>query len=73
MPPGALSATVVWIARLWRRFPGLWEVRVMESNPSAIFFWNLAISDFIRESIRPVRIEKDGKSWQLYSFKSEVS
>jgi hypothetical protein len=23
------------------------------------------------ESIQPVRIEKDGRSWQLYSFKSE--
>jgi hypothetical protein len=43
----------------------------MQSNPSAIFFWKRAISDFIRESIQPVRIEKDGRSWQLYSFKSE--
>lgn len=45
----------------------------MESNPSAILFWNLAISGFIRESIQPLRIEKDGKSWQLYSFQSKVS
>jgi predicted acetyltransferase len=65
---GTLAAQEVW-----RRFPGLWEVRVMESNPSAIFFWNLAISDFMREPVQPVRIEKDGKAWQLYSFRSEVS
>ena len=65
---GTLAAQEVW-----RRFPGLWEVRVMESNPSAIFFWNLAISDFMREPVQPVRIEKDGKVWQLYSFRSEVS
>jgi predicted acetyltransferase len=63
---GTLAAQEVW-----RRFPGLWEVRVMQSNPSAAFFWKRAISDFIRESIQPVRIEKDGRSWQLYSFKSE--
>jgi predicted acetyltransferase len=63
---GTLAAQEVW-----RRFPGLWEVRAMQSNPSAISFWNRAISDFIRESIQPVRIEKDGKSWQLYSFQSE--
>ena len=63
---GTLAAQEVW-----RRFPGLWEVRVMQSNPSAISFWKRAISDFIRESIQPVRIEKDGRSWQLYSFKSE--
>jgi predicted acetyltransferase len=65
---GTLAAQEVW-----RRSPGLWEVRVMESNPSAIFFWKQAISDFIRESIQPVRIQKDDRFWQLYSFKSEVS
>ena len=56
---------------LWRRFPGLWEVRVMQSNSSATSFWKRAISDFIGESSQPVRIDKDGRSWQLYSFKSE--
>jgi predicted acetyltransferase len=56
---------------VWRRFPGFWEVRVMQSNPSATFFWKRAISDFIRAAIQPVRIEKNGRSWQLYSFKSE--
>ena len=63
---GTLAAQEVW-----RRSPGLWQVRVMESNPSAIFFWKRAISDFIRESIQPVRIEKEGRSWQLFSFKSK--
>ncbi len=57
--------------QVWRRFPGLWEVRVMQSNPSAISFWNRAISGFIGELIQPVRIEKDGRSWKLFSFKSE--
>jgi predicted acetyltransferase len=63
---GTLAAQEVW-----RRFPGLWEIRVMQSNPSATFFWKHAISDFMCESIQPVRIEKDGRSWQLYSFQSE--
>jgi len=63
---GTLAAQEVW-----RRFPGLWEVRVMQSNASAISFWNRAISDFTRESIQPVGVEKAGKPWQLYSFKSE--
>lgn len=63
---GTLAAQEVW-----RRFPGLWEIRVMQSNPSAALFWNRAISDFIRGSIQPVLIEKEGRSWQLYSFKSE--
>jgi hypothetical protein len=30
------------------------------TSPSAIFFRNRAISDFIGESIQPVRIEKEG-------------
>jgi predicted acetyltransferase len=63
---GTLAAQEVW-----RRFPGPWEIRVMQSNPSATSFWTQAISDFIQESIKPVQIEKDGKSWQLYSFRSE--
>jgi predicted acetyltransferase len=63
---GTLAAQEVW-----RRFPGLWEVRVLQANPSATFFWKRVISDFICESIEPARIEKNGRSWQLYSFKSE--
>ncbi|WP_406707223.1 GNAT family N-acetyltransferase [Tunturiibacter gelidoferens] len=63
---GTLAAQEVW-----RRLPGPWEIRVMQSNPSATSFWTQAISEFIRESIQPVKIEKDGKSWQQYSFRSE--
>jgi predicted acetyltransferase len=57
--------------QVWRRFPGLWEVRVMQSNFSATSFWERAISDFTRETIQPVRVEKDGRYWQLFSFASE--
>src|SRR5271163_2306993 len=32
--------------KVWRRFPGLWEVRVMQSNRTASLFWKHAISDF---------------------------
>ena len=39
------------VQEVWRRFPGLWEVQVMQSNPSATSFWKRAISDFIREWI----------------------
>ncbi len=56
---------------VWRRFPGLWEVRVMESNVSAHHFWARAISIFTSEAIHPVRVENGGKSWQLFSFESK--
>jgi predicted acetyltransferase len=56
---------------VWRRFPGLWEVRVMQSNVSARDFWAHAISILTGEAIHPVRVEKDGKCWMLFSFESK--
>jgi len=56
---------------VWRRFPGPWEVRVMQSNVSAHDFWERAISIFTGETIHPVFAEKDGKHWKLYSFESK--
>jgi predicted acetyltransferase len=55
---------------VWRRFPGPWEVRVMESNVSAHYFWERAIVKFTCEGIHPVFAEKGGKHWKLYSFNS---
>ncbi len=55
---------------VWRRLPGRWEVRVMESNNSAQPFWAHAISMFTGEAIRPVSVEHDGRSWMLFSFES---
>ena len=43
----------------------------MQSNPSASIFWKQAISKFTAKPVPPVPMEKDGKSWQLYSFDSK--
>jgi predicted acetyltransferase len=56
---------------VWRRFPGLWEVRVMQSNLLAHLFWERAISHFIGEAVQPFRVDKDGQHWQLFSFESK--
>jgi predicted acetyltransferase len=56
---------------VWRRFPGPWEVRVMEENVSAQRFWAEAIATFVGEIIRPVRIEKGATCWALFSFESK--
>ena len=58
---------------VWRRFPGIWEVRVMLANVSAEHFWAHAISEYVGELVQPVRVEKDGKSWHLFSFESKRS
>jgi len=57
--------------RVWRRFPGLWEVRVMEYNHAAHQFWERAISAFTAEQARSARVEKDGQGWHLFSFESK--
>jgi predicted acetyltransferase len=55
---------------LWRRLPGPWEVRVMASNIPARGFWAAAIASFTGKSIHPVRLEKDGERWNVFSFAS---
>jgi predicted acetyltransferase len=55
---------------VWRQFPGLWEVRVMESNSSAHHFWERAITEFTGEAIHAVRVVRCGKCWHLFSFDS---
>ena len=56
---------------VWRRFPGLWEVRVMQSNVPARNFWARAISTFTGDAVPSVRVEKDGKWWTLFTFESK--
>jgi len=56
---------------VWRRFPGTWEVRVMQSNTSARLFWARAIPMFTGEVVHPVCVQKGGECWQLFSFESK--
>jgi predicted acetyltransferase len=58
---------------VWKGFPGTWEIRVMQSNVSALPFWRHAISTFACEVIHPVDVEKDGERWRLFSFESAVA
>ncbi len=43
----------------------------MESNVAARNFWAHAISIFAGEAIKPVRVQKEGKCWTLFSFESK--
>ena len=56
---------------LWRRFPGRWEIRVMQLNVTAHRFWARAISRFTGEAVAPVAFEKGGENWKLFSFESK--
>jgi predicted acetyltransferase len=56
--------------QVWRRFPGWWEVRVMESNRSAVAFWERAVSAFVGEAIHSTQVEKGAESWRVFAFES---
>jgi predicted acetyltransferase len=56
--------------QVWRRFPGLWEVRAMQSNPPACHFWERTISEFIGKTVPSVLVETGGECWHLFSFES---
>ena len=55
---------------LWKRFPGRWEVRVMESNRTALNFWQRAIATYSGEAIQPARIQKENECWYVFEFES---
>jgi predicted acetyltransferase len=57
--------------QVWRRFPGAWEVRVMQRNTLACRFWAGALSEFAGEMVRPTLIQRNGEPWDLFSFRSK--
>jgi predicted acetyltransferase len=56
--------------QVWKRVPGRWEIRVMESNRAGCEFWKRAIAGFTGESVRSTSFEKSGTSWCAFSFES---
>ena len=56
---------------LWQRFPGRWEVRVMQANCTALKFWQHAISTFTGEQVRPYFFRKNGTRWHMFAFDCE--
>jgi predicted acetyltransferase len=55
---------------VWRRFPGRWEVRVVEKNHGALAFWRRAVSEFTGAPTEPVLVEHEGKRSNVFSFSS---
>jgi predicted acetyltransferase len=56
---------------IWRKFPGKWEVRVIERNQSARDFWGRAISEFLGEAIEPNPLTEDDEARHVFSFESK--
>ncbi len=55
---------------IWRRFPGAWEVRVLESNEPAQAFWAATIRAFTGSRVEETIAEQQEKRWQVFSFAS---
>lgn len=56
--------------QIWRRYPGRWEVRVMEGNKAAHGFWARAIQSVLHQPISPVRIQTADRVWFVFTFDS---
>ncbi len=56
---------------IWEKFPGKWEVRVIDRNQKAKDFWGRAINEFLGKRIKPIALDKDGKDWHVFSFESK--
>ena len=56
--------------KVWLRFPGLWQVRVMEDNAAAFKFWESSIAQFTGRVADLTSFEIDGTRWHLFSFDS---
>lgn len=55
---------------VWRRFPGRWEIRVLEQNHSGHKFWERAIATFLGRTSHSALIAKGSKRWQVFAFES---
>jgi predicted acetyltransferase len=55
---------------IWRKFPGPWQIRVMQVNDSAHQFWAHAITAFAGDAFQSSTFEKAATKWHLFSFAS---
>jgi len=59
--------------QLWAKFPGPWQVRVMQSNQPACAFWQTAIEAFTGAVIDPEAIENQARKWDVFLFQSTAA
>jgi predicted acetyltransferase len=58
---------------IWRRYPGKWQVRVMELNYPGYRFWEHTIREFVGDELRMAHFEKGGQPWHLITFQARRS
>ena len=55
---------------VFARFPGQWQVRVMQSNQNACSFWNRAVRAFAGDAAHAHATTSSGKEWNVLVFNS---
>lgn len=55
----------------FQRFAGAWQIRVMESNAVARYFWEKAIEDFSGTVPDAIRVNAEGASRYIFRFESK--
>ncbi|HEY3624626.1 MAG TPA: GNAT family N-acetyltransferase [Terracidiphilus sp.] len=55
---------------VFARFPGRWQVRVMQSNLPACVFWSRTVRAFAGDAVILNRETAHGKDWNMLSFHS---
>jgi predicted acetyltransferase len=56
--------------KVWLRFPGKWQIRVMARNVGGVKFWASSIAKFTGRAAECAFREVDGKTWHVFSFDS---
>jgi len=57
-------------AKVWLRYPGRWQIRVMEKNVLARKFWESSITKFTGLSAHSSKFVADGVTWHRFSLDS---
>src|SRR5262245_60639156 len=55
---------------LFGRFPGRWEVRVLEANVGALPFWEQTIAAYTQYHFQRMSWVHEGTCWQVFRFES---
>lgn len=58
--------------RVWERFPGSWQVRVMCRNQPAVAFWDTIIREYAADETEPQHLRRGGYEWLVYHFQCSV-
>ncbi len=58
--------------KIWGRFPGSWQVRVMRRNQPAVAFWGAVIRGYAGDRASRQILSRGGYDWFVYHFENSA-